>query len=179
MIVIEHLEPELFPWCILEYKHISEITGKDVMFSNISQKDLSKLKGLGIVKRESVKAMKLKNACILDPFAKIPLSSKDKFDFVILGGILGDEPMKRRTEIELDMDMPRRNLGKAQMSTDTAVYVAKHILVAGRMEDLKFQDEIEIELDDGESMILPYRYVLIDGKPMLPKGLIELLKKGF
>jgi ribosome biogenesis SPOUT family RNA methylase Rps3 len=175
--VIEHLEPELFPWCILEYKHISEMTGGKVIFTNVM--DAAKLKGLGEIKRDSVKSLGLKNACILDPFADKALSSDDKFDYVVLGGILGDEPMRRRTEIELDMDMPRRNLGTAQMSTDTAVYVAKHILDGKRLEDLKFQDDIEIELEEGESMILPYRYVMIDGKPMLPKGLIELLKKGF
>jgi len=150
---------------------------KNLIFTNVNS---DKLNNMGEVHKGSVKKMKLKNACILDPFAQKCLSSKDKFDYLILGGILGDEPMQRRTEKELDIPGERRNLGQEQMSTDTAVYVAKHIVQGGSMSDLKFQDEIEIDIQEGESFILPFRYVLIDGKPLLPEGMIEFLKKkGF
>lgn len=177
--IIEHLEPELFEWCILEYKHISEIVGKDnLIFTNI-KKDKNKIKDLGKVYKESVKELDFKNACILDPFAEKILSKNDKFDYLILGGILGDYPMKKRTEIELSskMDAEKRNLGKEQMSTDTAVYVANEITKGKTLNDFKFKDEIEIEIDEGESIQLPFRYVIINNKPMLPKGLIEYLKK--
>jgi len=178
--VIEHLEPRLYKWCILEYKHISEIVGKqNLLFTNVKPDDIEKLKEFGEVHTKSVKDMALKNSCVLDPFAEKELSSSDDFDYLILGGILGDEPMQKRTEKELTtfMDSEKRHMGKEQMSTDTAVYVAKKIMDGSKLSDIDFQDEIEIDIREGESIQLPFRYVLIDGKPMLPEGLVDFLKK--
>lgn len=178
--IIEHLEPKLYKWCIIEYTHISEIVGKDnLIFTNIKKNDVQKLDKLGKVYTKSVKDMTFKNSCVLDPFAKKELTCDDKFDYMILGGILGDEPMKRRTEIELTnfVEAKVRHLGKKQMSTDTAVYVSKYITDGGKFSDIKFQDEIEIDIREGESIQLPFRYVLIDNKPILPNGLVEFLKK--
>ena len=74
-----------------------------------------------------------------------------------------------------------RNIGKEQMSTDNAVYVVKKIVGGVKLTDLKFQDEIEIPLGPEESTILPYRYVLVNGKPFVSEALVEYLrrKKGF
>ena len=42
--IIEHLEPELYEWCLIEYKEISKIAGKEnLWFSNINPKDKKKL----------------------------------------------------------------------------------------------------------------------------------------
>jgi ribosome biogenesis SPOUT family RNA methylase Rps3 len=175
--VIEHLEPKLYEWCLIEYRHISAMVGKEnLIFTNVRS---NSLKGLGEVHKESVRSLKFRNACVLDPNAPGVLSSADKFDYLILGGILGDEPMQGRTEDELTntLKLPARNLGKEQMSTDTAVYVAKHIADGGKFSDIRFQDTIEIELGDDESVVLPFRYVLIDSKPLLPDGLVEHLRK--
>lgn len=167
--IIEHLEPELYDWCILEYKHIAEIA--DVLFTNV-QLDFAEST------KKSVKDMELVKPCVLDPSAEKVL--EPGFETIILGGILGDEHMQGRTTKDLPLPgIPRRNLGKEQMSTDTAVYVAKQLLEGKKLSDIEFQDDIEIEIDEGESMILPFRYVLIDGKPMLPDGLVEHLRKGF
>ncbi|MBW2977280.1 hypothetical protein KY331_00390 [Candidatus Woesearchaeota archaeon] len=179
--IIEHLEPELHEWCLLEYKHISEIVGKNnLIFTNVKD-GADNLEGLGKVRKESIKELNFKRICILDPFAEKTLSNQDKekFDYLIFGGILGDYPMKKRTKAELSdkMDVEKRNIGKEQMSTDTAVYVVKGIIEGKKLEDFEFKDEIEIEIGEGESIQLPFRYVIINGKPLLPKGLIEHLKK--
>ena len=43
--IIEHLEPELYKWCLIEYRHISEIVDKDgAIFTSINKKDANKLK---------------------------------------------------------------------------------------------------------------------------------------
>ena len=69
--IIEHLEPRLFKWCIIEYTHISEIVGKDnLIFTNIRENDIKKLEKLGEVYTKSVKKMNFDNSCVLDPFAK-------------------------------------------------------------------------------------------------------------
>jgi len=183
--IIEHLEPKLYPWCLLEYTHISPIVGKEnLIFTNISSpSDQKKLKSLGTVHKYSVRNIPLQRACILDPFAKQPLTSKDakNFDYIILGGILGDHPMNARTKKELSQfckTLPTRHLGKEQFPTDNAVYVAKEILENNKsLQDFHFQDTLEIEIDPGESIILPFRYVLINNKPLIAKGFKEFLKK--
>lgn len=178
--IIEHLDPKVFEWCLLEYTHISEIVGKDnLLFTNT---DDIKLKSLGQVKKESVTTMDPEKACILDPFAEETLSPDDTFSTLIFGGVLGDHPMQRRTEKTLSSKMPNckiRNLGTMQMSTDTAVLVAKMIIEDKiPFENIDFQDELEIELEPNESIQLPYRYVKQDGKVVLPEGFMRFIKEN-
>ena len=98
-IIIEHLDPRLWKWSLLEYKHISEFASKDnLIFTNIKgPKTAEKLSKLGTVYKESVKELNFKNACILDPDAKETLTPKDKFDYVIMGGIHLRKGQKRRS----------------------------------------------------------------------------------
>ena len=183
-IIIEHLDPEVFKWCFLEYRHISKVIGKEnVLFTNV-KKDAEKLDSLGSVKDKSIKEIykedKFSKMCILDPKAEKMLSPDDEFDSFLFGGVLGNHPMDGRTEKELSSHFPdceKRNLGSEQMSTDTAVLVTKKIVIDKiPFNKLEFQDEIEIELDDGFSNILPFRYLVENGKPVLPEGLIDYLK---
>ena len=182
--IIEHLEPSLFPWCIIEYRHITKLLGKkNVLFTNLKRKkDCDRLRGFAKANTESFTTLDLKRVCVLDPSASKTLSSSDasKFDVIVLGGILGDYPMKARTKEEIPSGYERRNLGKEQMPTDNAAFVAKGILEEGKsLSDFSFQDGITVELDEGEATDLPFRYVLIEGKPLMSGQLIELLKKGF
>ncbi|MDP3882044.1 MAG: SAM-dependent methyltransferase [Nanoarchaeota archaeon] len=181
--IIEHLEPELWPWCIIEYKHISKIVGpNNLWFTNIKKKDQRKLEGYGKVILESVKDLKLEDSCVLDPESPnllTPRKSKE-FQHFIFGGILGDYPPKKRTQEELTPFLEGTqafNIGKEQMSTDNAVYVTKQIIEGKNLADLKFQDELEIDINDIESTILPYRYTLVDGKPLISPELVNFLKK--
>lgn len=178
--IIEHLEPELFEWCIAEYEEISRIVGKqNLIFTNI-KKDAEKLKNFGRVEAKSVSELELKNACVLDPEAEKELSFEDKFNYLIFGGILGDNPPKKRTKAELTnkiKNAEKRNLGKKQMSTDTAVAVAKIITEGKKLSQIKFIDNPEIEIKKGESVQLPYRYISNDEKPIIPDKIIEILKR--
>jgi len=178
--IIEHLEPELWDWCLIEYKNISKTVGKDnLWFTNI-KKDADKLEKYGKVIKESVKELNLKNACVLDPESKDTLKTKDKFDYFIFGGILGDYPPKKRTEELLTkfLTFETRNIGKEQMSTDNAVLTVKMINDGTEFEKIKFADNIEIETNENESVQLPYRYVLIKGKPFISEELIKRLEEG-
>ena len=69
------------------------------------------------------------------------------------------------------------NLGKKQMSTDTAVLVSFEILEGAKFSDLKFKDEIVLPIKSGEEVILPFRYLLEDGKPVITPGLDKMLKE--
>ena len=180
--IIEHLEPELYEWCLIEYKHISKIVGKNnVWFTNI-RKDANKLKKYGSVFTQSVQEMHLENPCILDPESNKLLSPKlaSKFKYFIFGGILGNFPPKKRTKVELTQFLKNAkafNIGKKQMSTDNAAYTVHEIASGIPMEKLKFKDKIEIKINEIESTIFPYRYNIVNGKPLVSKELIKYLKR--
>ena len=181
--IIEHLEKRLWPWCIIEYKNISQMVGKKhVWFANVSTG--AKLRKFGRVTKESVTCSISSNprVCVLDPVADKQLTPQEaqKFDYFVLGGILGDYPPQKRTKNELTKKIPgasARNLGHEQMSTDTAVYVVHEIFNGKKLSDFSFQGEIEIPLGKNESTVLPYRYVLVKGKPMISDELVNYLKK--
>ena len=181
--IIEHLEPKLWAWCVIEYKHISKITGKnDVWYTNIKKRDTKKLIKYGKVFTNSIKNIKIENSCILDPAAKKTLTSRDakKFRYFIFGGILGDYPSRKRTKSELSIlfkNAEKRNLGNDQLSTDNAVYVVKQICKGKKLKDIKFQDEVEIKINDIESTILPFKYPLVNGKPNISSDLVRYLRK--
>lgn len=175
--IIEHLEPKVFKWCLLEYRHISDTVGKkNLIFTNV--KNGSKLlEPLGEVHKESINELKFKNACVLDIATDKTLSKADnKFDYIILGGILGDYPRRRRTR-RIKINAEKRNLGLKQMSTDTAAYVAKGLLEGKKLSNFKFKDGIEINLGPRESVMLPFRYVEENGKIVLPEGFVKFLKR--
>lgn len=184
--IIEHMEPELYQWCLLEYTHISKIVGKaNLIFTNV-KKDSDKLASLGTVYEQSIAELMPKlggKMCLLDMDAKAALITEDKnkFQYFLFGGILGDNPRKHRTaELRLKIKPETRNLTNKQMSTDTAVYVTKKVLDGTKLGELRFADEVEIILEGdergGESVILPFRYVIEDDNAVLPDGLIDYLK---
>jgi ribosome biogenesis SPOUT family RNA methylase Rps3 len=180
--IIEHLEEKVWKWCIIEYKHISSIVGKkNLWFTNV-KKGSKELEKYGRVFKESVSELKLKNCCVLDPEAERVLNPKEArgFDYFIFGGILGDNPPKKRTKKELTSkikDAVSFNIGKEQMSTDNAVKVVKEIYNGTPFDKMKFKDGIEIETAEGESVIFPFRYLVVDEKPFLSSELVEYLKK--
>ena len=176
--IIEHLESKLYEWCLIEYAHIAKIVGKqNLIFTNVkSPKEAIKLRKLGEVKKESVTKLNLKNSCLLDPKASKLLSPKDKFDYFILGGILGDFPEQGRTEKYLTSKLKNvevRNLTDKQMSTDTAVLVTKLIATGTPIDKIPFLDSPLITIKNGditEEINLPYRYISKDNKPLMSKG---------
>lgn len=182
--IIEHLEPELWPWCLIEYESLSKAVGKNVWFTNIKKKDARKLSRYGKVFAESIQQLhlNLEKACVLEPFALktlVPNEAK-KFEYYIFGGILGDEKLNGRTQKELTQFLKgahARNIGKEQFSTDNAVYVTNQIVQGIPLAKQRFKDTLEIQFNRVESVILPYRYPLVDGKPRISKKLIAYLKK--
>ena len=176
--VIEHMENKLYKWCLLEYRNISRIVNKNnLIFANIKSK---KLKKYGKVIGKSAYELNLKRACILDIDAKKNLKYKDKkkFDYLIFGGILGDNPRRYRTRrLVKKLRFKTRNLGKKQMSTDNAVLTSYLIMKGKKLKDVKFIDNLEIKINKHLSVVLPYRYVLEDDKPFISKEVLRLAKK--
>lgn len=185
--IIEHLEPELYDWCLIEYEHISKLVDKDnLIFTNIKkQKDIKKLKKFGVVFNKSFVELKLNNICVLSQYSKKQLTAKDKnkFQYFVFGGILGGNPAQKRTNEIIDnlkkckIKFETRNIGNKQMPTDTAVYVAKKILDGKTLSDFKFVDELEIEINENESVALPFRFVVDNNKLVISEKLVEHLRK--
>jgi len=182
--VIEHLQDKLYEWCLIEYEHISKIVGKkNLVFTNVKNKnEAKKLSKCGEVINKSVTKLNLKNACLLDHKAKKILSCKEKFNYFIFGGILGDFPEQGRTEKYLTSKLKNvevRNLSSKQMSTDTAVLVTKTIADGKELNEIKFIDSPSIILKKGkfqEEVNLPFRYVSKNDKPFMSKEIIKYLK---
>jgi ribosome biogenesis SPOUT family RNA methylase Rps3 len=70
-----------------------------------------------------------------------------------------------------------RNLGRIQLSIDSAVVVCRLIALGMKLEKIKLSAELEIQHDDGHSTILPYGYPVLDGKVVFTPGLKEYLRK--
>lgn len=178
--VIEHLEPRLSRWCLIEYSHLSKLVGKDNLWFTHVKKASESLGEIGRVFTKPAHEIPMEKPCVLDPEATKELTTEDckVFSHLVFGGILGDHPPRARTrEVFPGVTVERRHLGPKQMSTDTAVHVAKLISEGKKLSQLPFLDEIEIEMGDGESVLLPYRYLSENGKPILAPGLVEYLKK--
>ena len=93
--IIEHLEPELFEWCLIEYEHISSIVGKNnLIFTNIksyrnkvsgelknprflsNKKDADKLKKFGDVYEKNISELKFEKICVLSQYSKKTLKTE-------------------------------------------------------------------------------------------------------
>ncbi len=185
--VIEHLEPELYEWCLAEYEYISGIVNKkNLIFTNIkNKKDYKKLKKFGTVYDKQISELNFKKVCVLSQYSKKTLTTKDRniFKYFIFGGILGDNPAKKRTNTIIKnlknkkIIFDQRNLGKIQMPTDNAIYVAKKILDGKKLSDFRFVDELEIQVNRNESVTLPFRYVVDDNKVVISEKLVRYLRK--
>jgi ribosome biogenesis SPOUT family RNA methylase Rps3 len=180
--VIEHLEPRLFKWCVIEYKHISKIVGREnLMITNLKGAQPDKLKSICSGSKKKFSELGLSRVCVLDPEAEEMLTPADakNFDYLVFGGILGDYPPRKRTKEELAVPgAERRHIGKEQFATDNAVAVCQQIIEEGiPFEKLKFQDTVSLEMGKDEAMDFPFRYLLVDGKPLFSDELLKFVKK--
>lgn len=195
------MEQGFSEWVILEYIQIICDVGCDnVILSSLPEgttkenipKRLIELglkwttKSLDKIQEQfmDIPSLKEKRVCLLDPRAKEDLSPDDsgKYDYFVFGGILGDHPPRDRTR-ELMEQYPNmlvgKRLGSKQMTTDTAVRTTQLIIEKKiNFESINFIDYPEFRFNANEAIEMPFRYVLnSDGRPILPQGMIELIKK--
>ena len=177
LIVIENLEP-ITEWVLLEYRHASKIAMGNIIFTNVDDKRLEKL---GKVYRESfTEVVEPDKTIILDPSAEKPLRTEDfeKYRYFVIGGICGDYPPKNRTKEIISSRLPaveRRNLGKKQLTTDSAILMVMLIYAGERIEDIEVTDSVEIRYSENESTVLPFGYIVMENRVIITPGLIELL----
>lgn len=188
--IVEHLEKPLSQWCFLEYQHIITALGKDaVFFTNVDDDSEQKqLAALGVkVYKETVanliaQGVFPKEKCVLidlDDKGDLTPQEAPQFEYAIFGGILGDQPLSMRSNTHFSsLHVERRQLTDKQMSTDTSVLVCD--LVANKQQalsSLHFAYEIDITLNEFETMTLPYQYLLVGNTPVFTPGLVEHLQQ--
>ena len=90
-----------------------------------------------------------------------------------------------RTSVLREAGYATRNLGTMQMTTDTAVRVAKMIVKDGMsFASIPFVDRPEFDMDDAvdagggqQKLVMNFRYVAdVDGKPLICPDILNLLK---
>lgn len=183
LLIIEHCEPTLSEWLLLEYRHVAKLWKGNLVFTRVADnKTAHVLQKLGLVKKEKAKNIFSNKKCIvLDPQAKKPLTPNDcsRCDVIIIGGLLGYEKPRGRTKklISDKTDFETRHLGKFQLSIDGAVFVTKAICLGLNLKDLEIAREIEIIHDQIHSTILPFGYPIIDNKPVITPGLVKYLTR--
>ncbi|CDJ41306.1 hypothetical protein, conserved [Eimeria tenella] len=181
--VIENVEEEIEQWCTLEYKHISETVGPSrAIFTSVPTRrglplPLSALRRQLADLQAQLRARVLPDSAdtleelnwdrvlLLDMDAdqELTVADADRFDAVLVGGILGNVPSDDRTaEVRKLRLSHARHLGPLQMTTNTAVLVSKIILEDKvSLKDIPMVDEPEIPAgpNSKESLVLPFRYV--------------------
>ena len=170
-------------WLMLEYRHcITSWPG--AVFTNVADKRLfAALCPLAETKKSSLAQLaefKPRSTIVLDPAAPKALATTDldRANALVVGGILGSEGFTGKTGRLLTekLGCQARNLGKIQLSIDSAVVICRLIALGMRLEKIKLSAELEIVHDDGHSTILPYGYPVLDGKVIFTPGLKEYLR---
>jgi ribosome biogenesis SPOUT family RNA methylase Rps3 len=183
ILAIEHYEPELSAWLLLEYKHCAKLWKKNLVFTRVTQKKTEKvLQKFGCVEKEKADTVfSGKRGIILDPQAKKPLTPKDchTFDVIVVGGLLGYEKPHGRTKkmISDKSSFETRHLGSIQLSIDGAVFITKAICLGMKLSEIEIAREIEIIQDPVHSTILPFGYPVIENHPVITPGLVEYLTR--
>ncbi len=183
-LVVEHLEEALSEALWLEYRHAAELWGGAVFTNVKSSGERQRLASLGKSLEDDFRAyLDDRKYIVLDPLAAEVLRTEDfaGIEAVVVGGILGYEKPKGRTK-ELITTRAKnavaRNLGGKQLSIDTAALVAKLISLGSSMDEIELTDSVEIQLSENESVVLPYGYVVAEGKVIITPGLIDYLAKN-
>ncbi|ASI99219.1 hypothetical protein [Thermococcus celer] len=181
-LIIEHLE-EISDWLWLEYSHVAEWWDK-LVFTNVRDDERERLARLGSVISESVTRFPLDRSklIVLDLQAGEELKPEevDEDTMIVIGGILGDAVPRGRTREFITSRMEGvkvRHIGKPQYSIDGAAIVAKLIADGRRLDEIEYEENPTIKLDEFSEITLHYAVPKLDGKLLLTPGLIELQRR--
>ncbi|MBX8635020.1 MAG: hypothetical protein KIS30_02925 [Thermoplasmata archaeon] len=185
--LIENCETEYSDWLMAEYAHCKEIW-PNLTYTNVQNPVMkTSIAALGkTVGSDAVEYTGGRGCIILDHQADRELTRAELFthSYVIVGGILGhDRPSGRTRKYITSRFNPKRNitrnLGKKQMTIDSAVFVARALLLGASLDELEITEEVEIKWDDVHSTQLPYGYPMVEEKVIITPGLLEILKRDW
>lgn len=169
-LVIEHLEPTVSPWAYLEYKHAAEFA-EELLITNVKDPiERQCLKPFAEVLECGIEEVAdLQRILVLDPLAAKPLVPSDfeSFEYIVVGGIMGDFPPRGRTRKLLTekLNGESRTLGPCQLSVDGAIYVASRVAEGDELSLIEVVMGLTLKGERME-MHLPYCY------PLAPHGVL-------
>ena len=182
-LIIEHLE-DISEWLWLEYRHVAEWWKDKLIFTNVREDEREKLAKLGSIITESVTRFPFDRSklIVLDLQAEEELRPEDieEDTMIVVGGILGDAVPRGRTREFITSRMEGvkvRHIGEPQYSIDGASIVAKLIADGKRLEEIEYEENPTIKLDEFSEITLHYAVPKLEGKLLLTPGLIELQKR--
>lgn len=186
--VIEHMEPEISEWVRLEYDAIAKEVPELILTSirpglQLPSEIADRVTAteLDICQLQQIDPQfDVSEVILLDPSAPQELSPDDAkhFKYFLFGGILGDHPPRDRTGDLRKLGFAGRNLGKVQMTTDTAVRVTQQVLKGTPLSDIPYTDFPELRFNEHESTEMPFRYIRdYNGDPIMPAGMRELIQR--
>jgi len=186
LFLIEHMD-EWSPWIDIEYAESYRVCrreGIDVVVTNASPEVMIKGRYPRIPTSVEDVPLDPERVAVLVPEAEDPLTPEDseRLDAVVVGGILGDHPRRKRT---LRLLVPKlkgfetRTLGPYHFSIDGAVKVALRVLVEGiDLEEVEVVEKPELEVEPGHTVTLNCDYPAVDGDPWIPEELVDYLREG-
>lgn len=188
---VEVLEPFISKWMYIELIHASKIVGRERFWVYNVKRECEREKLLQIASRVESSSIisslnKLEeeyNIIILDPSAPVELKPGDfsKKSLVIVGGIMGDHPPRKRTKKELSEKAGGRallrNIGKGQFTIDGAIYVTHLISNGLSLDRILVRDGLILRKNDLE-VYLPYLFPVANGEPVISAEEIEYLLNG-
>ncbi len=183
-LVIENREASISDWLMAEYAHSASIW-PDTIFTNVKSAPMSEaLDIIGEpVAQDVLEYTGGKGCIILDHQSPAELRTADFEDaeYIVVGGILGyDKPKGRTRELITSRFSEEgnrfRNIGKIQLTIDSAVFVARAVFLGASLDELDITSEVEVKWDDVHSTLLPYGYPIVDGKVLITPGLVEILR---
>jgi ribosome biogenesis SPOUT family RNA methylase Rps3 len=107
-------------------------------------------------------------------------SDRANLKFIVFGGILGDHPPQDRAKDFREQNFKTiRNLGKVQMTTDTALLVSYEIMQQNKnFTDLKFVDDPEVSLEAEVHSFLDVKFTVDKLSEGLPMNTDDLIKEA-
>ena len=182
-LIIEHLE-EISDWLWLEYSHVAEWWGDRLIFTNVLPEERERLAKLGSVIGESVTRFPFDRSKMivldLQPEEELKPEDIEEDTIIVVGGILGDAIPRGRTREFITSKMERvkvRHIGKPQYSIDGASIVARLIADGRKLEEIDYEENPTIKLDEFSEITLHYAVPKLDERLLLTPGLIELQKR--
>ncbi|MEM1541550.1 MAG: RNA methyltransferase [Ignisphaera sp.] len=188
LVVVEHLEPCLNRWILAEYEFVAKIYGSRVIFTNIKNKEHYRILSR-YAKVYNISITDMLKDCdhviVLDPEADKELEPEElaSIEYVILGGIMGNHPPRKRTKLYITNRLPHsraRNLGKLQYTISGATYVLRQIELGKKVRDIKFIYGLNVKKILGNNVEvdihLPYAFPLDEyGNIVLPDDYLEIV----
>lgn len=186
-LVIENCEEKASDWLLAEYSHSASLWPGTVFTGVRDARMHSALAKVGeAVSQDVVEYTGGEGCIILDHQSPDVLKTADfdRASFIVVGGILGyDKPLGRTKKFITSRFDERknvfRNIGRIQLTIDSAVFVARAIYLGATLEEIEITSEVEVKWDEVHSTLLPYGYPVVDGRVLVTPGLVEILRGGF